>query len=372
MTKETRTLRGLFPDPKPPRRKNFIKENVRSLRRMEQMFHANNASANDLKLPILRHKISHRRESVGDNEFDKLNEGLKNLSTEEAISIGIEKLMKKKSSADNEKRERSAPVFLNKQIALKKCTKPPINGLLNRKSQVYQCRINSKSENKQKSKAHSIGDISFDNQTLSTENGANIKCKSQGVQTLDTNDMSNLYSEGIIRYSSGKSKEFNSHTKDVSNGSLDPVNSPIKHNTEDFCGDNVDDTKLNKESISMASKLALQLGNAPPSNYKIGVVPKYIKERKEALKREQAAKAAAKYSDCPDGHIPLPDNERKETLSMLKKNYQEFVNELNMLPIRTDTLRSQKRKMEIEKQLTKLEEAIKVFSRPKVFVKIDS
>lgn len=42
-----------------------------------------------------------------------------------------------------------------------------------------------------------------------------------------------------------------------------------------------------------------------------------------------------------------------------------------MLPIRTDTLRSQKRKMEIEKQLAKLEEAIKVFSRPKVFVKVD-
>lgn len=53
-------------------------------------------------------------------------------------------------------------------------------------------------------------------------------------------------------------------------------------------------------------------------------------------------------------------------------DYQEYVNELNTFPIRTDTLRSQKRKMEIEKQLAKLEEAMKVFSRPKVFVKIDS
>lgn len=50
---------------------------------------------------------------------------------------------------------------------------------------------------------------------------------------------------------------------------------------------------------------------------------RYIKERKEALKKEQEAKAAAKYSDCPDGHIPLPDNERKDTLSMLKKS--EFI-----------------------------------------------
>lgn len=114
------------------------------------------------------------------------------------------------------------------------------------------------------------------------------------------------------------------------------------------------------------------------------------------MEKERLAKAAAQHTDCPIGHVPLPDNERKETLSMLKKSklksnldkqilkehnllrnklltdYQEYVSELNMLPIRTDTLRSQKRKMEIEKQLTKLEEAIKVFTRPKVFVKVDS
>jgi len=57
---------------------------------------------------------------------------------------------------------------------------------------------------------------------------------------------------------------------------------------------------------------------------------------------------------------------------ILDADYQDFVNELNMMPIRTDTLRAQKRKVEIEKQLTKLEEGIKVFSRPKVYVKINA
>lgn len=42
------------------------------------------------------------------------------------------------------------------------------------------------------------------------------------------------------------------------------------------------------------------------------------------------------------------------------------------MPIRSDTLRCQKKKMEIEKQLNKLEEGIKIFSRPKVFVKTDA
>lgn len=43
-----------------------------------------------------------------------------------------------------------------------------------------------------------------------------------------------------------------------------------------------------------------------------------------------------------------------------------------MMPIKTDTLRAQRRKMEIEKQLNKLEEGIKVFSRSKVFVKMNT
>lgn len=53
-------------------------------------------------------------------------------------------------------------------------------------------------------------------------------------------------------------------------------------------------------------------------------------------------------------------------------DYQDYVNELNMMPIKVDTLRAQRRKIEIEKQLNKLEEGIKVFSRPKVYVKMNA
>ncbi|CAG9565074.1 unnamed protein product [Danaus chrysippus] len=73
------------------------------------------------------------------------------------------------------------------------------------------------------------------------------------------------------------------------------------------------------------------------------------------------------HAVCPPGHVTLPDNERKETLRMLRN---KLVSELNKMPVKTDTLRMRNRKMELEKQLAKLEEGIKVFSRPKVFVKI--
>lgn len=50
--------------------------------------------------------------------------------------------------------------------------------------------------------------------------------------------------------------------------------------------------------------------------------------------------------------------------------YAELVTELNLLPVRSDTLKIRNRKIEIENQLKKLDEGIKVFTRPKVFVKI--
>ena len=46
--------------------------------------------------------------------------------------------------------------------------------------------------------------------------------------------------------------------------------------------------------------------------------------------------------------------------------------ELNSLPIRNDTFRLQTTKTDMEKKLAQLDEAIKIFSKPKVFVKIDA
>lgn len=42
------------------------------------------------------------------------------------------------------------------------------------------------------------------------------------------------------------------------------------------------------------------------------------------------------------------------------------------MPVRNDTYRMMKRKMEIEEELKKIDEGIKVFQRPKVYVKINA
>ncbi|XP_052751206.1 uncharacterized protein LOC113514768 isoform X2 [Galleria mellonella] len=145
-----------------------------------------------------------------------------------------------------------------------------------------------------------------------------------------------------------------------------PVMSPQRHTNDDIL-------ELEHNRSRLNSILERKDNKDPylPSGYQKGVVPKYIRERKDQITKElENSKVEDNHIMCPPGHVTLPDTERKETLRMLRNSFAELVNELNKMPVKTDTLRMRNRKMELEKQLAKLEEGIKVFSRPKVFVKI--
>lgn len=48
-----------------------------------------------------------------------------------------------------------------------------------------------------------------------------------------------------------------------------------------------------------------------------------------------------------------------------------LIEELNRVPITVDTIRVKSHKAELERQLTRLEDAMKTFSRPKVWLKTD-
>lgn len=73
--------------------------------------------------------------------------------------------------------------------------------------------------------------------------------------------------------------------------------------------------------------------------------------------------------NCPPGHVILSEEERVETLKTLRQNYEKLIFSLNSLSITCDTLRIRKRRIQLEDELRDVEEAIKVFDRPKVYVK---
>ncbi|XP_072038920.1 enkurin domain-containing protein 1-like [Amphiura filiformis] len=107
--------------------------------------------------------------------------------------------------------------------------------------------------------------------------------------------------------------------------------------------------------------------------YKKGQVPKYLQNRQNQWKKEEEDRIRnTPDPDMPPGHRKMPNDERKKTLQILKDKEKELMNELHQLPIHTETLRAKMRRKEVEGKIAEVEEAIKIFSRSKVFVKIDS
>lgn len=391
------TLKGIFPDPKPIRRKNFIQENMKNLRRMEQCFQTNKEVEELQKLQLHKHnKITDKYQNVSARVVTSFREKKRHENNHTDLMSKNNLQSKTNNSASTDKVKDDVQIesrnnvleLEKKHAAPKKIVRQGINNNISER----QKKTSKHNRNQQKplSKISSELDV-----RTKPENDMNaqstVKYRNQGSQTLDTDQVESIYSEGIIRYPSKKvtkpdepanNDDLNQQKERTLRNQFDsPADRGDMCNIEDAQNvrnspiprEEIDFIKLNKERTSVATKLVTQLNNGvPPLNYRKGVVPKYLRERKEAQEKEQKAKVEAMHSDCPEGHVPIPDHERKETLRLLKKNYQDYVNELNMMPIKTDTLRAQRRKIEIEKQLNKLEEGIKVFSRPKVYVKINA
>lgn len=64
----------------------------------------------------------------------------------------------------------------------------------------------------------------------------------------------------------------------------------------------------------------------------------------------------------------LPEEERLETLAILERNRKEVERALQAMPIVIETPSQVRRRDELEKRLREIEDAYKVFSRPKVLV----
>lgn len=126
-------------------------------------------------------------------------------------------------------------------------------------------------------------------------------------------------------------------------------------------------------------------------------------ERRDLWQREAEARQHSQPDPTmPPGHTRMPENQRLETLSnLLQSEYvdkqgwmgnplrtmhpcpaltvpgppvgqSQLLRELVLLPAGADSLRAQSHRAELDRKLVQVEEAIKIFSRPKVFVKMDA
>jgi hypothetical protein len=102
-----------------------------------------------------------------------------------------------------------------------------------------------------------------------------------------------------------------------------------------------------------------------------GHVPRYLEERKAQWEHE-AEERRRKEPDpnCPPGMKLMPESERIETLEILERNKQEAMNQMQKLPFVIETPSMIRKKNDLEMKLKEIESAIRLFSRPKVYVKL--
>ena len=139
----------------------------------------------------------------------------------------------------------------------------------------------------------------------------------------------------------------------------------------------VDFVKRNTALSSLTPKRTPTVPASPPgtnekSKYH-GRMPPYLLDRKLELANAAAkAEAAATPRECPEGTHVLPDEERLEVLTFVKKGKEKVHAELDKMPFVVDTFGLKLKHEILTKQLAQLEAADAAFSRPKVVVQDDA
>ncbi|XP_028271135.1 enkurin domain-containing protein 1 [Parambassis ranga] len=139
-------------------------------------------------------------------------------------------------------------------------------------------------------------------------------------------------------------------------------------------GHNIDFIKHNARSagktVLRRSQSLTNLRDKPVPSAVKGEVPQYLKERKEQWRKEaEERRRNAPDPTAPPGHALMPENERQDTLKSLKETHHSLVTELLSLPLKADNLSVCSRRTHLDCRLSEIEEAIKVFSRDRVYIK---
>ena len=109
-----------------------------------------------------------------------------------------------------------------------------------------------------------------------------------------------------------------------------------------------------------------------PKHKSFGKVPSYLTQRKTEMRMQREHEEAMKPDkDCPPGMMLMPNEERLATLDTLHQSKEECVRQLSKMPIAIETLSLKEKQHSLECKLKEIDNAINLFSKPKVFITRD-
>ena len=103
-----------------------------------------------------------------------------------------------------------------------------------------------------------------------------------------------------------------------------------------------------------------------------GAVPDYLKARQQKWASEaEQQRLAQENSDVPRGMRVMSDAEKSESIALLEASMADCREELSKFKLRVELPSHIKRHAELEAKMKKMEEAMQIFRRPRVFVQVE-
>lgn len=368
------TLKGIFSVPRVTQSRNFLKENKVSLRSLEKSTSQKLAAKEPTRpkwMPPLRRSSS----VMGDSKAEKpaakgktvkqLHNGRSTSRSQHQLAVAV--------PAEGERfdgLEERNPILYDpsENLESENLQEPSSDTDIDR---CQSCGTNRSSTSiaiqteditDELYLTNALKKCNFDARSILEESGAKYGENYKPMQYENEEDLEQLPLSA--RSNSSKQSRFNmSEMEAMPMTEAEPAN----------YGASDDEAPLSARSrFTTASNVTTISSKSKRREHKLGSrdevrLPRYLeKQKREKAVAKQLAESLD--PDCPRGHVLLSDQDRLTHLTNAKKRYEQLVNELNHMPMTAQTLRVRNRKAEIDKELTTVEEDIRIYSKAKVFV----
>jgi Calmodulin-binding len=128
-------------------------------------------------------------------------------------------------------------------------------------------------------------------------------------------------------------------------------------------------TKNRVKAVTMAPHSPVEKASAAVMHQDFGRVPEYLEQRKAQWEEEKEEIRRRKPDpNCPPGMCLMPEEERLETLEILKTSKTEALRQLQSLPFIIETPSLMRKQSTLESKLKEIDNALNLFDKPKVYI----